>query len=80
MENSGNFINAIGFIVFWWFIFYIFYRDYKRRKLEEDAKKSMIKIAKEIEKIANCQNNISPHDLSARIDRLEKVIEEKLWK
>ena len=60
MENSTsqNFIMLLSIIFFWYCIFKIFYNQYKRQKLEEDYKKSIIETEKHLRKIAeNSEKN-----------------------
>ena len=59
MENSTSqdFIMWLWVIIFWYWIFKIFYNQYKRQKLEQDAKKAQIETAKYLKIIAeNAQN------------------------
>ena len=59
MENSTSqdFIMWLSIIFFWYCIFKIFYNQYKRQKLEKDAKKAQIETAKYLKILAeNSQN------------------------
>lgn len=59
MENSTslNFIMFLWVILFWYWIFKKFYDDYKRKELEQDAKKAQIETAKYLKILAeNLQN------------------------
>ena len=59
MENSTSqdFIMWLSVIFFWYCIFKIFYNQYKRHKLEQDAKKAQIETAKYLKILAeNAQN------------------------
>lgn len=59
MENSifHNFIMFLWVILFWYWIFKMFYDEYKRKELEQDAKKAQIETAKYLKILAeNSQN------------------------
>lgn len=59
MENSTfqNFIMFLWVILFWYWIFKMFYDEYKRKELEQDAKKAQIETAKYLKILAeNSQN------------------------
>ena len=59
MENSTSqdFIMFLWVILFWYWIFKKFYDEYKRKKLEQDAKKAQIETAKYLKILAeNAQN------------------------
>ena len=60
MENSTSqdFIMFLWVILFWYWIFKKFYDEYKRKKLEQDYKKSIIETEKHLRKIAeNSEKN-----------------------
>lgn len=54
MENSTfhNFIMFLWVILFWYWIFKMFYDEYKRKELEQDAKKAQIETAKYLKILA----------------------------
>lgn len=54
MENSTfqDFIMFLWVILFWYWIFKKFYDEYKRKKLEEEAKKAQIETAKYLKILA----------------------------
>lgn len=78
MEDREAFFNLIWAIVFLVIFFrYAIYLPMKRKMLEEKSKEAIIKTAEHLEKMANNEKNLHNSKLLARIEALEKALQEQ---